>query len=80
MPSEAQSGESPGVLHDLDMPGGMPHVVVGPTFFDLPIEAKQNFAETVSCFLTAGDTHLLMNFDLLDYRTGKKIARFSYGK
>lgn len=57
-----------------------PYVVAGPTFFKIPIDAKEGFAETVNCFLTAGDASIVVNFDILDWRTGKKVGRFSSGK
>lgn len=67
------------LLNDLSFDGGLPHVVVGPAFFTAPLTAKQGFADTVNCFLMAGsDNHI--NFDLLDYRTGKAVAHYRYGK
>src|SRR2546425_11294617 len=68
------------VLYDMNITVFPPHITVGPTFYTIPIDAKQGFAETVSCFLTAGEAGKLINFDLLDYRTGKHVARFSYGQ
>lgn len=76
-----QSAQKLKVLYAFDWkPPKAPYVVAGPTFFDMPIDAKEGFAETVSCFLTAGDKSTLESFDILDWRTGKKVARFSSGK
>lgn len=69
------------LLHDLDWkPPKEPNVVAGPTFFTIPIDAKEGFAETVNCFLMAGESGKYINFDVLDWRTGKSVGRYSYGK
>lgn len=66
------------VLHDLDWkPGRMPRVVAGPTFFTIPIDAKEGFTETVNCFLMAGDTGCV-NFDILHWQTGRPVGEFKY--
>lgn len=66
------------MLYDLDwkLPKE-PRVVVGPTFFKVPIDAKEGFIETVNCFLTAGDSGKCVNFDVLHWQTGKAVGRFS---
>ncbi len=67
------------LLYDLNLEGGYPRVIAGPTFFQIPIDAKQGFAETVNCFLTAGDNKFV-NFEILDWRTGKAIGRYHWGR
>ena len=69
------------VLYDLDwkLPKE-PRVVAGPTFFSMPIDAKEGFVDTVNCFLTAGQAGKCVNFDVLHWQTGKAIGRFSYCK
>jgi hypothetical protein len=57
-----------------------PVVIVGPTFYQIPFDAKEGFAETLNCFFMAGDSGKYINFDLLDWRTNKRVARYSYGK
>lgn len=68
------------VLYDLDwkLPAE-PRVVIGPTFYTMPFDAKENFALTINCFLMTGKSSYV-NFDLLDWQTNKKIGRFSNGK
>jgi hypothetical protein len=66
------------LLYDLKM-DPLPRVVVGPTFYTIPLDAKQGFADTVNCFVTAGKDEYI-NFDLLDYRTGHVVAEYSYGR
>jgi hypothetical protein len=66
------------LLYDFTMDPA-PHVVVGPTFYTIPIDAKQGFADTVNCLVMAGKEGY-MNFDLFDYRTGKVVAEYSYGQ
>lgn len=69
-----------GVLYNLDWkPPKEPYVVVGRTFDGLPIDGKENFALTVNCFLMAGKKQFI-NFNVLDWRTGKPVGRFSYGQ
>jgi len=69
------------VLYDLDwkLPKE-PKVVVGPTFFNLPFDAKENFALTVNCFLMAGDDGKFIDFNLLHWQTNKRVGRFARGK
>lgn len=70
-----------GVLYAFDWkPPQEPYVVAGSTFFDMAIDGKQGFAETVNCFLMAGDDSHMMNFDILHWQTGRPVAEFSYGK
>lgn len=65
------------LLYDMKWDKGkLPYVVVGPTFFTIPFDAKEGFAKTLSCFLTAGNTSECMTFDLLDYRTNNSVATF----
>ena len=66
------------LLHDLTI-DPLPRVVVGPTFYTIPLDAKQGFADTVNCFLMTGQESYI-NFDLLDYQTGHVVAEYSYGK
>lgn len=69
------------VLHDLDwQPPAEPKVVVGRIFYKIPIDAKQGFAATVNCFLLAGETDKLINFDVLDWQSGKAVGRFHNGR
>jgi hypothetical protein len=68
------------VLYDLDWQhGSTPRVVAGPTFFTIPIDAKEGFADTVNCFLMAGEGGAI-NFNILDWRTGKVAAKYSLGR
>ncbi|MEM5296935.1 hypothetical protein VSR82_21715 [Burkholderia sp. JPY481] len=68
------------MLYDLDWkPPREPKVVAGPTFSKVGIDAKEGFAETVNCFLMAGQSGKYVNFDVLDWRTGKSVGRYSNG-
>jgi hypothetical protein len=66
------------VLYDLKI-DPLPRVVIGPTFYSIPLDAKQGFADTVNCFLMTGKDEYI-NFDLLDYRTGHIVAQYSAGQ
>lgn len=66
------------VLYDLDwkLPEE-PKVVVGPTFFRMPIDAKESFADNVNCFLMTGATGKCVSLNILHWQTGKAAGRFS---
>lgn len=59
---------------------GIPEVTVGPTFYRMPIDAKQGFAETVNCFLMVGEKGKYVNFPFIDWQSGKHVGTFKYGK
>lgn len=66
------------MLYDFDWkPPREPKVIAGPTFFKVPIDAKEGFVESVNCFLAAGDEKKCINFDVRSWQTGKKVGRFS---
>jgi len=66
-----------GVLYAFDWkPPKEPYVVAGKTFFAIAIDAKEGFAETVSCFLVAGESGKCANFNILHWQTGKAVGRF----
>ena len=67
------------LLYNLDFKGGEPLVVVGPTFYTVPFDTKQNFADTINCFLMTGEAKYI-NFDLRDYRTNEVVAVYRFGK
>lgn len=70
-----------GVLYAFDWkPPKEPYVVAGATFIGMPIDAKEGFADTVNCFLMAGESGKYINFDVLHWQTGKAIGRFKNGR
>ena len=67
------------ILYDMSWDGkSEPRIIVGPTFMDIAIDAKEGLASTVNCFLMVGDESKCVNFDLLHWQTGKAVGRFSY--
>lgn len=75
--SKLKQAQQLDVLYDLDWKSGRePRVVAGRTFFNLPIDAKEGFVETVNCFLMTGKNQCV-NFDVLHWQTGKAVGRFS---
>lgn len=54
-----------------------PRVVAGPTFFQMPIDGKEGFVETVNLYLVGGDKGSCVDFDVLHWQTGKAVGRFS---
>jgi hypothetical protein len=69
------------LLYNMDWKKGHePVIIVGPTFYQISFDAKEGFVETLNCFFVTGESGKYINFDLLDWRTNKKVARYSYGK
>ncbi len=69
------------VLYDLQWNGrSRPKVVVGKTFFALPVDAKEGFAETVNCFLMGGAREKFIDFEVSHWQTGKPAGAFKYGR
>jgi hypothetical protein len=67
------------LLYDLKI-DPLPRVIVGPTFYSIPLDAKQGFADTVNCFLMTGKNDEYINFDLMDYQTGHVVAEYYAGQ
>lgn len=63
------------VLRDLQWKGAHLHVVAGPTYYQMPFDAKEGFADTVNCFAMAGQKNCL-SFDILHWRSGKATDRY----
>ncbi|MEP6826972.1 MAG: hypothetical protein ABJA10_02735 [Aestuariivirga sp.] len=69
------------LLYDMQWkPPLEPVVVVGPTYDTLPFDVRENFVLTLNCFFTAGKNDKYINFPILDYKTHKEVARFSWGQ
>lgn len=69
-----------GVLYDLDWkPGQMPKVIVGPTFHQMPLDAKQGFVETVNCFFMGGKDAAI-NFDVKEHLNHRVVGSWTYGR
>ena len=67
-----------GILHALDWkPPKRPYIAAGRTFFDLPIDAKEGFAEALNCFFSAGATGQCVELNILHWQTGNVAARWS---
>jgi len=64
------------MLYDMGARGASIKVLVGPTFFNVPIDTKQQFAATVNCVLMKGSGGGL-SFDLLHWQTGKRVASWN---
>jgi hypothetical protein len=75
--TKLQKANELGVLYAFDWkPPKEPYVVVGRTFFGIAMDAKEGFAETLNCFLMAGESGKCVNFDVLHWQTGKAVGRF----
>lgn len=74
--SKLEKAKELDLLYDMGGRGASIQVLVGSTFFDVPIDAKQGFAATVNCVLMKG-TGGGMPFDLMHWQTGKKVASWN---
>lgn len=75
--AKLQQAQKLEVLYDLQWEKARePRVVVGPTFFRMPIDAKEGFVDTVNCFLMAGEAGKCINFPVRSWNTGKAVGRF----
>lgn len=76
--NKLKSAQKLGVLHALDwQKGKLPHVVAGRTYYQMPFDAKEGFAETVNCFLTGGEPKKsCVSFDIKHWQTGKPTEAF----
>lgn len=64
------------VLYDLQWKGPRLHVVAGPTYYRMPFDAKEGFADTVNCFAMVGKSGCL-SFNILHWRSGKATDSYS---
>lgn len=64
------------VLYDIKLATGRAMVYVGRTFFTIPIDAKEGFAETVSCLIVAGDPKACAQIDFHHWQTGAVVGQY----
>lgn len=64
------------MLYDLGARGAHIKVLVGPTYFNVPIDVKQGFAEAVNCVVMRGSGGGV-SFDLIHWQTGKRVASWN---
>ena len=57
----------------------LPTVTVGPTYYLISFEEKQELADNVNCMVMAGEKNYI-DFALLDWRTGKPVAQYHLGR
>ena len=66
------------LLKDMTFKGGVPKVVIGPTWYKIDFNAKTGFARTAACFFLAGDESKSITFGVYDHMTGKKVATWEF--
>lgn len=64
------------MLYDIVIRGAIVKVLVGPTYFLVPIDAKQGFATVVNCSILEGKDGGIP-FDLFHWQTGKRVASWN---
>ena len=58
-------------------------VTVGPTFYSVPFDAKEGFAETLNCLFNVGESgpkSLCNDIRFVNWRTGKEDGKYSWCK
>ena len=64
------------MLYDISEKAAGIQVLVGPTYFDVPIETQKGFVEAVNCVLVKGSGGGV-SFDLIHWQTGKRVAHWN---
>lgn len=68
-----------GVLYDMKWVGTRLHVVAGKTYYNMPFDAKEGFADTINCFAMAGGSGCL-TFEIKHWQTGRATEEYHYCK
>lgn len=69
------------LLHNMTFDNGLPKLWVGRTWYQLPIEAKTEFARVGACFFLAGNDGpggRAITFPIYDGMSGKQIATWKF--
>jgi len=74
--AKLQRAKELGMLYDVGIREAGIQVLVGPTYFTVPIDEKKEFAEVVNCVLLNGAGGGIA-FDLVHWQTGKRVARWN---
>lgn len=76
--TKLKSAQQLGILHALDwQKGKLPHVVAGRTYYQMPYDAKEGFADALNCFLTGGATpKTCISFEIKHWQTGKPTEAY----
>jgi|CXWL01.1.fsa_nt_gi hypothetical protein len=64
------------MIHDMQSKGASFKVLVGPTFFTVPIDAKQGFGEVVNCVILKGGSGGI-SYDFVHWQTGKRVGSWN---
>lgn len=78
--AKLKSAQKLDVLYAMEWKKGQqPHVVAGRTYYQMPFDGKEGFADTVNCFLTGGDNpRSCINFDIKHWQTGKASETYRF--
>ena len=74
--AKLQKAKELDMLYDVGVRGAGIQVLVGPTYFTVPIDEKKGFAEVVNCVLLKGAGGGIA-FDLVHWQTGTRVARWN---
>ena len=71
------------VLENIKVQQGYFDVVVGPTFYSIPFDSKEAFAETLNCVFNVGETgpkSFCYEIHFVNWRTGNDDGKYSLCK
>ena len=71
------------MLVDIKVKTGHFDVIVGPTFYSVPFDAKEGFAETLNCLFNVGESgpkSLCNDIRFVNWRTGNEDGKYSWCK
>ena len=74
--AKLQKAKELDMLYDIVGRGARIQVLVGPTEFTVPIDAKKGFVEVVNCVMVKG-TGGGVPFELIHWQTGKRVASWN---
>jgi hypothetical protein len=74
--AKLQKAKELDMLYEIGGRGARIKVFVGPTYFNVPVDAKEGFAQVVNCVLMEGKGGGIP-FELLHWQTGKRVASWN---
>lgn len=64
------------MIYDIQAKGASLKVLVGPTFFTVPIDTKQGFGEVVNCVILEGGSGGIP-YPFIHWQTGKRVGSWN---
>jgi len=74
--SRLEKAKEAGMLYDIGGRGASIKILVGPTYFEVPIDVKEGFAKVMNCVLVKGSGGGVP-FEFIHWQTGKQVASWN---